>query len=84
MIGNPMGDALESRHGGSRSAGSGGSNCSFGLRRARIDVILATGIQTMQPLQAATRTVPIAFMFVTDPVGQGFIQSQRCSRSPTP
>jgi len=39
------------------------------------DVILATGASTVGPLQRATRTVPIVFVQVTDPVGAGFIDS---------
>jgi len=35
------------------------------------DVILATGDSTMPPLLQATRTVPIVFPVVTDPVGAG-------------
>jgi putative tryptophan/tyrosine transport system substrate-binding protein len=39
------------------------------------DVILATGGVTMAPLQQATRTVPIVFVNVPDPVGAGFVDS---------
>ena len=39
------------------------------------DVILATGNATVGPLQRATRTVPIVFMLVPDPVGAGFVES---------
>jgi putative ABC transport system substrate-binding protein len=39
------------------------------------DVILATGSATMAPLLQATRTIPIVFTNVTDPVGAGFVQS---------
>jgi putative ABC transport system substrate-binding protein len=39
------------------------------------DVILATGDSTVPPLLQATRTVPIVFVQVTDPVGGGFIDS---------
>ena len=39
------------------------------------DVILATGTSTVGPLQQATRTVPIVFVNVTDPVGAGFVDS---------
>jgi putative ABC transport system substrate-binding protein len=39
------------------------------------DVILATGGATMGPLLEATRTVPIVFVVVPDPVGAGFVQS---------
>jgi putative ABC transport system substrate-binding protein len=39
------------------------------------DVILATGSSTLGPLLQATRTVPIVFVIVPDPVGAGFIDS---------
>ena len=39
------------------------------------DVILATGTAAMAPLLQATRTVPIVFVNVTDPVGAGFVAS---------
>ena len=39
------------------------------------DVILATGDSTMPPLLQATRTVPIVFPVVTDPVGAGYVDS---------
>jgi len=39
------------------------------------DVIFATGSATMGPLLEATRTVPIVFAIVPDPVGAGFVQS---------
>jgi putative tryptophan/tyrosine transport system substrate-binding protein len=39
------------------------------------DVILATGASTVGPLQRATRTVPIVFVQVTDPVGAGLVES---------
>jgi putative ABC transport system substrate-binding protein len=39
------------------------------------DVILATGDSTMPPLLQATRTVPIVFPVVTDPVGGGYVDS---------
>jgi putative ABC transport system substrate-binding protein len=39
------------------------------------DVILATGTPTMVPLQQTTRTVPIVFVVVVDPVGAGFVDS---------
>jgi ABC-type uncharacterized transport system substrate-binding protein len=40
-----------------------------------LDVILATGTPIMAPLQQATRTVPIVFTLVPDPVGSGFVDS---------
>jgi putative tryptophan/tyrosine transport system substrate-binding protein len=39
------------------------------------DVILAAGDSTVPPLMQATRTVPIVFPVVTDPVGAGYIDS---------
>jgi putative tryptophan/tyrosine transport system substrate-binding protein len=39
------------------------------------DVILASGGTTVAPLQQVTRTVPIVFVNVTDPVGSGFVVS---------
>jgi ABC-type uncharacterized transport system substrate-binding protein len=37
--------------------------------------ILASGSSTTGPLLEATRTVPIVFVHVTDPVGAGFVES---------
>ncbi len=39
------------------------------------DVILASGTSPMAPLLQATRTVPIVFVNVADPVGAGFVDS---------
>jgi putative ABC transport system substrate-binding protein len=39
------------------------------------DVILATGSATLAPLLQATRTVPIVFTIVPDPVGAGLVDS---------
>jgi ABC-type uncharacterized transport system substrate-binding protein len=39
------------------------------------DVILAAGTTVMAPLLQATRTVPIVFVAVTDPVGAGIVES---------
>ena len=39
------------------------------------DVILATGSAAVGPLLQATRTVPIVFVHVADPVGAGFVES---------
>ncbi|MFZ1186832.1 MAG: ABC transporter substrate binding protein, partial [Pseudolabrys sp.] len=39
------------------------------------DVILATGSSTVGPLLQATRTVPIVFVGVPDPVGAGFVET---------
>jgi ABC-type uncharacterized transport system substrate-binding protein len=39
------------------------------------DVILANGGAIVGPLQQVTRTIPIVFVQVTDPVGAGFVDS---------
>src|SRR5262249_15297282 len=39
------------------------------------DVILATSTPSLGPLLQATRTVPVVFILVADPVGGGFIDS---------
>ena len=39
------------------------------------DVILASGDSTVVPLLQATRTVPIVFTVVSDPVGAGYVDS---------
>jgi putative ABC transport system substrate-binding protein len=39
------------------------------------DVILASGSGAVEPLRRATRTVPIVFVLVADPVGAGFVSS---------
>jgi putative ABC transport system substrate-binding protein len=39
------------------------------------DVILAHGDSTVRPLLAATRTIPIVFTVVADPVGAGLVDS---------
>ena len=39
------------------------------------DVILAHGSSTLGPLLQATRTVPIVFTVLADPVGAGFVDS---------
>jgi len=41
----------------------------------RPDVILATGAAVVAPLLKATRTVPVVFTNVVDPVGAGFVDS---------
>ena len=41
----------------------------------RPDLIFAFGTATMSPLLATTRTVPIVFVQVADPVGAGFVDS---------
>ena len=39
------------------------------------DVILTAGSVTVRPLQQVTRTVPIVFVQVVDPVGSGYVDS---------
>jgi len=39
------------------------------------DVILSVGNPSLEPLLQATRTVPIVFVIITDPVGAGFVES---------
>jgi putative ABC transport system substrate-binding protein len=39
------------------------------------DVILANGSQALGPLQQLTRTVPIVFVGIVDPVGAGYVAS---------
>jgi putative ABC transport system substrate-binding protein len=39
------------------------------------DVVLASGTSTVGPLQRTTRTVPIVFAGVADPIGAGFVDS---------
>jgi len=39
------------------------------------DVILTSGSVTVRPVQQATRTVPIVFVGVVDPVGSGYVDS---------
>jgi putative ABC transport system substrate-binding protein len=45
------------------------------LAAARPEVILAVGSSVVGPLLAATRTVPVVFTLVADPVGSGFVAS---------
>jgi putative ABC transport system substrate-binding protein len=39
------------------------------------DVILAHGGSTVRPLLQSTRSIPIVFTIVTDPVGNGYVES---------
>src|SRR5262249_48534953 len=39
------------------------------------DVIFTSGSAAVEPLRRATRTVPIVFALVPDPVGAGFVES---------
>src|SRR5262245_3311602 len=44
-------------------------------QRLHLTQILATGSSTVGPLLQATRTVPIVFVGVPDPVGAGYVAS---------
>jgi len=46
-----------------------------GLVALEPDVILATGSATVGPLLQATRSIPIVFALVPDPVGAGYVDS---------
>jgi putative tryptophan/tyrosine transport system substrate-binding protein len=39
------------------------------------DVIFTSGSAALDPLRRATRTVPIVFVLIPDPVGSGFVDS---------
>jgi putative ABC transport system substrate-binding protein len=39
------------------------------------DVIFATGSASVGPVLEATRTVPVVFAILPDPVGSGFVKS---------
>jgi putative tryptophan/tyrosine transport system substrate-binding protein len=45
------------------------------LIELRPDLVIAQGSAALAALRQATRTLPIVFADVTDPVGQGFVQS---------
>jgi len=45
------------------------------LAEARVDVILTTGSRIVPIVQRATATIPIIFVGVSDPVGQGLVTS---------
>jgi putative tryptophan/tyrosine transport system substrate-binding protein len=51
------------------------------LVRLAPDVFLSTGSATAGPLLEATRTVPIVFVIVPDPLGAGFVDSLACPGS---
>jgi putative tryptophan/tyrosine transport system substrate-binding protein len=48
------------------------------------DVILAVGTPTLEPLQRATRKVPIVFVLAPDPVGAGYVNSRRAQGAISP
>src|SRR5262245_48706357 len=45
------------------------------LARLKPDVIFTVSIRTLSALKQATRTIPIVFAAVPDPVGNGFVES---------
>jgi putative tryptophan/tyrosine transport system substrate-binding protein len=58
----------------------GGETDTIGKRARELvaltpDIILSTGNVAMPPLLRATRTVPIVFVSVADPVGAGYVES---------
>jgi ABC-type uncharacterized transport system substrate-binding protein len=59
------------------SAGDVASNRKYAAELVALapDVILASGSAAAGPLLQATRTVPIVFTSITDPVGAGFVDS---------
>jgi putative ABC transport system substrate-binding protein len=64
---------IETRWGGGHASGI--SKQAADLVALAPDVILATGTTAMGPFLQATRTVPIVFVQVADPVGAGFVNS---------
>src|SRR5258708_20442581 len=61
----------------SRGAGDSGRfrQCAAELVAFALDVILAASASTMDPLLNQTRSVPIVFAQVPDPVGSGYVTS---------
>src|SRR5262245_46476564 len=63
----------------SRFSGSGGIDLArrnaAELVALEPDVILVVGATNMEALQRATRTIPLVFAGLTDPVGAGFVES---------
>jgi ABC-type uncharacterized transport system substrate-binding protein len=59
------------------AAGDGDRARTYAAELVRLapDVILANGNAALQPLQQATRTIPIVFTNVSEPVVFGFVQS---------
>ena len=49
--------------------------CAAELTALAPDIILAAGSLALGPLLQATRTIPIVFTHVPDPVGAGFVES---------
>jgi putative ABC transport system substrate-binding protein len=59
------------------SAGSEGDTRKYATELVALgpDVIFVSGSAAIEPLRRATRTVPIVFVLVPDPVGAGFVDS---------
>jgi len=59
------------------SAGNAADTRKYAAELAALapDVILAVGSAGLPPVLQATRTVPIVFVLVPDPVGSGFVES---------
>jgi ABC-type uncharacterized transport system substrate-binding protein len=64
---------IETRWGGGHASGIGKQAAN--LVALAPDVIFATGTAAMRPFLQATRTIPIVFVQVADPVGAGFVDS---------
>jgi putative ABC transport system substrate-binding protein len=64
-----------STHAGRRAISTALGNMRRNCSRSRPDVILASGTPSVAALQRATRSVPIVFANVVDPVGSGFVAS---------
>lgn len=64
---------IETRWGGGHASGI--AKQAAALVALAPDVILATGTAAMKPFLQATRTIPIVFVQVADPVGAGFVES---------
>lgn len=45
------------------------------LIRARVDVLMVSGTPAIRAARAATRTIPIAFLSLADPIRLGFVES---------
>ena len=50
------------------------------LVRLAPDVIVANGAAGLEKLQQATRTIPIVFTLIGEPVARGFVQSSGAPR----
>ena len=64
------------------SAGNAADTRKYAVELAALapDVILAVGSAGLPPVLQATRTVPIVFVLVPDPVGSGFVESSVTAR----